>query len=127
MKYHNPAGIAPPMNKYTHGIEVPPDARWVYISGQVGVQPDGVVPDDPVAQARQAWINMIAILEEAGMGMADVVRVNGYATSAEGIAAFREIRNEMVGDPPPASTLIQIAALAAPEWVIEIECVAAKA
>ena len=127
MKYHNPAAIAPPMNKYTQGVEAPPNARWLYISGQIGVMPDGTVPTDPLAQARQAWLNMIAILEEAGMGMADVVRINGYATTDAGVAAFREVRNEMVGDPAPASTLIQIKALADPDWVIEIECVAAKA
>ncbi len=127
MKYHNPASIAAPMNKYSHGVEVPPNARWLYISGQIGVQPDGTIPSDPLAQARQAWLNMIAIVEEAGMGIEDVVRVNGYVTTPEATAAFRDIRNEMVGENPPASTLVQVAALASPGWVVEVECVAAKA
>jgi enamine deaminase RidA (YjgF/YER057c/UK114 family) len=127
MKYHNPASIAPPMNKYSQGVEVPPNARWLYISGQIGVQPDGTIPTDPLAQARQAWLNMIAIVEEAGMGMEDVVRVNGYVTTPDATAAFREVRNEMVGENPPASTLVQVAALASPGWVVEVECVAAKA
>ena len=127
MKYHNPTGIAPPMNKYSHGVEAPPDARWVYVSGQVGVKPDGTTQLTSIGQARQAWVNMVAVLEEAGMGMEDVVRINGYVTGPEAMAAFREVRNEMVGDQDyPASTLIQIAGLAEPAWIIEIECVAAK-
>ena len=125
MKYHNPSSIAPPFNKYSHGVEVPPNARWLYISGQIGVRPDGTVPSDPVDQARQAWLNLIAILADAGMDMSHVVRINGYATNAEGVAAFREIRNEMVGENHPAATLVQIAGLASPDWFIEIEAVAA--
>jgi 2-iminobutanoate/2-iminopropanoate deaminase len=127
MQYHNPSSIAPPLAKYSHGVEAPPNARWLYISGQIGVHQDGTVPEEPIQQARQAWMNMDAILAEAGMGLSDVLRMNAYVTTPEATAAFREIRNEMVGDNPPASTLVQIAALASPGWVVEIECVAAKA
>jgi enamine deaminase RidA (YjgF/YER057c/UK114 family) len=61
------------------------------------------------------------------MGVADIVRINAYVIGAEGIAAFREVRNRMVGDLKPASTLVVVAALASPAWKVEIECVAAKA
>ena len=38
LRPHNPAGIAPPTGLYSHGIEVPPNARWLYITGQVGIE-----------------------------------------------------------------------------------------
>ena len=125
-KAHNPSSIAPPFGRYSHGIEVGPNARWLVAAGQVGVAPDGTTPEDPIEQNRLAWANLTAILEEAGMSRNDIVRINAYVTSTEGVAAFRDVRNEMVGDPPPASTLLVVQALAAPTWGVEIEVIAAK-
>ena len=89
LKSHTPSEIAPPFSPYSHGIEVPPNARWLYVSGQVGVDPDGNIPADPAEQNRLAWANIEAILNSAGMTMADVVRINGFITSADEIGAFR--------------------------------------
>ena len=62
-RFINPPNIAPPLGAYTHAVDAPGDARWLHISGQVGIAPDGSVPDDFAAQANQAWKNLIAILE----------------------------------------------------------------
>lgn len=124
---HNPDGIAPPFSDYSHAIEVGPDARWLYVSGQVGVRPDGTTPEGMAAQCAQTWDNIAAILRSAGMGMSDVVRINGYITDPGGLGAFREARDAAMGGHRPASTLLVVAALAFPELLVEIEVVAAKA
>jgi enamine deaminase RidA (YjgF/YER057c/UK114 family) len=67
---HNPSTVAPPFGAYSHAIEVPPGARWLYVSGQVGVQPDGTLGADAAAQIEWAFRNLVAVLEAAGMGAA---------------------------------------------------------
>lgn len=123
---YNPASIAPPFSNYAHAVEAPGDARWLYISGQLGVAPDGSVPDDFSGQAEQAFRNVIAILEEAGMGIADIVRINSYLTDSENVADYRNIRDRMLDFQATASTMLVVAALAGPQYKIEIEAVAAK-
>jgi enamine deaminase RidA (YjgF/YER057c/UK114 family) len=128
-KVHNPAGIAGPVSPaYSHGIEVPPGARWLTISGQVGVTPDGKIAQGITAQADQAWKNIVAILKSAGMGLEDVVKVTTFLTSKDYIAGAREVRGRyQVEGYRPASTLLVVAGLASPDYLIEIEAVAAKA
>lgn len=127
LKTHNPDTIAPPASIYSHGVEVPPDARWLYVAGQVGVKPDGSMANGIAAQCEQTWRNLIAVLNEAGMGMPDLVRVNGYVTDKAHVAAFREARVPFLGDVRTAFTLVVVEALASDDWLVEIEAVAAKA
>ena len=126
-KTYNPDSIAPPFSNYTHAVEAPGNARWLYISGQLGVTRDGSVPQDFAGQAEQAFRNVIAILEAAGMGVTDIVRVNTYLTNDADIAAYRAIRDRMLENRATASTMLVISALAAPQFKIEIEVVVAKA
>lgn len=126
LKIHNPGTVAPPASIYSHGIEVPPDARWLYVAGQIGVKPDGTMAEGVEAQCKQAWENVIAVLNSADMDISDLVRVNGYVTDENDIAAFREIRVPYLGDTRTAFTLVVVAALAGPDWLVEIDAVAAK-
>ena len=127
LKTYNPAAIAAPFSTYSHGVEAPAAARWLYISGQVGVGPDGTTADGPEAQMETAWRNVLAILESAGMGPDDLVRINGYVTRSEDVGLYRQVRMRMIPDARPASTLIVIAGLVDPNWLVEIEAVAAAA
>src|SRR4051794_20984008 len=77
---HNPAGVAAPFSRYSHGASAPAGARWLHISGQVGATPDGTVPDDPERQMELAWDNLLAVLADAGMAVADLVKVDGFIT-----------------------------------------------
>jgi 2-iminobutanoate/2-iminopropanoate deaminase len=122
-----PRGIHPPAANYSHATAVPPNARWLYLSGQVGVAPDGAIPDDVAAQAELCFANIEAILREAGMTPADLVRLTTYLIDARDRAAYMAVRDRCVGSPPPGSTLLVIAALADPRYRIEIEAVAARA
>ena len=127
-KRHNPKTVHPPAGKYSHGVEVPAGARLLYVAGQVGARPDGTTAPSEAAQCEQAWANVKAVLEAAGMTLADVVKFNAYITRADLIPVYRDARDRVLGNTPPAaSTLVVVAALANPAWVVEIECVAAKA
>ena len=123
---HNPKDIAPPSGKYTHGIATPAGARWLHISGQIGSAADGTVPSGIEEQVENCWKNIRAILADAGMGMDDVVKVTAFLTKAENIGPYREARDRIVGDARPASTLVVVSSLVRPEWLCEVEAVAAK-
>ncbi len=126
MKVHNPAAVhtAP---TYSHGIEVPPNARWLYISGQVGAGKDGKPLDGIEAQTKQAFENLKAILASAGMSFTDTVKVTSYLINEDLIDGFRKVRAEQMGDHKPAATLVIARRLAQPGWLVEVEAIAAKA
>jgi len=126
MKVHNPSNVAPGTG-YSHGIELAPNERILYIAGQLGVSPDGKMGEGIQAQAEQAWKNIGNILAAAGMGFQNLVKVNHYITRKEDLAAYREVRARFLGDNKPASTLLVISALAREGAVVEVEAVAAKA
>jgi enamine deaminase RidA (YjgF/YER057c/UK114 family) len=123
----NPSTIAPPGGRYTHAIEVPPGARWLVVSGQVGVAPDGSTPGDIGGQTENCFRNIGAILESAGMSLADVVKITVFLTREDDIAGFRAARDRMIVEARPASTLVVVSQLVRPEWRVEIEALAAKA
>lgn len=125
MKIYNPAAIAAP-GGYSHGIEIPPPSRLLYIAGQLGIDRDGKVVGDFPAQAEQALRNLEAVLAEAGMGFGDLVKINTYLTRREDIADYRTVRTRLLGAVKPTSTLLVISALAREGALIEIEGVAAR-
>ncbi len=122
---HNPETVAPPANLYSHAVEVPPGARWLYLAGQVGIRPDGSFAKDFQEQHRQVWRNVIAILDDRGMGVEDIVKVVVYARKEEDVRYLREGRAEFVGEYYPASTWC-VTGLARAEWLVEMDVVAAK-
>ena len=126
MRRLNPSSIHPPFARYAHGVEIDPGATYVFCSGQLGVGRDGVVPEAVDAQARLCFRAIIAILGEAGMTMADVVRLNAYVSAAEYLSGYMKVRDEFVSSPPPASTLLVVQGFSRPEFKVEIEAVAAK-
>jgi enamine deaminase RidA (YjgF/YER057c/UK114 family) len=121
-----PDAISPPLANYSHATEVPPNARWLYVSGQLGIAPDGSVPETSVAQAEVCFANLLAILSEAGMGTPDLVRLNAYLVDPDDLGAYMAVRDRHVAKPPPASTLLIVHALARPQFKIEIEAIAAQ-
>jgi len=127
LKVHNPRSITAPIGTYSHGIEVPPGARWLYVAGQVGVRPDGSVPASIEEQTEAVWQNILAVLADAGMGIGDVVKITSFLTRHENFARFAQVRAKFLGSHRPASTLLVISSLARPEFLVEVEAIAAKA
>ena len=79
--------------------------------------------DDAAAQTRQIFVNMERILEAAGAGFGDVLRVTIYLTDIDDRAIINPVREEYFGDTRPASTLIGINELAVPGMKVEIEAI----
>jgi enamine deaminase RidA (YjgF/YER057c/UK114 family) len=127
MKTYNPGTVFAPTGPFSHGLETPAGARWLHISGQIGVAPDGKVPADFEAQAMQCWRNVKAVLAAAGMGVENLVKCTHFLTRAEDVAAYGKIRARELGEARPASTLLVINALARPGLLVEVEAIAAKA
>ncbi len=126
VKLHTPTSIAAPASRYSHGAEAGPNARWLHISGQVGTNTDGSIAEGIEAQTHRVWQNTLAVLDAAGMGVNDIVKVNTLLMDRADLAMMREIRDSYLGDHPAASTLFVVAALAHPDWLIEMETIAAK-
>jgi enamine deaminase RidA (YjgF/YER057c/UK114 family) len=127
-----PSGLAAPLARYSHAVEVEGARRLVFVSGQLAVAPDGSVPEGVEAQAELIFANVSKILAEAGMGMGDVVRVNAFVTAREHMAGYMRARDNAMragavgGGPPPASTLVIVSGFTRPEFLVEVEVVAAR-
>jgi 2-iminobutanoate/2-iminopropanoate deaminase len=122
----NPKGIQAPFGRYSHGVAVAPGARTVFCSGQLGIAPDGTVPESVSAQAEICFENIKAILGEAGFSLANLVRLNAFVTRREHMAEYMAVRDRYVTEPPPASTLMIVSGFTRPELLVEVEAIAAK-
>lgn len=121
-----PEKMPPPLGLYAHGVEIPEDAKITFTAGQVGIDFDGNIPDDFAAQACNAWENCLAILEHNRLRISDVVKINHFITDAANLPAYNPIRAEYLGENRPASTLLIVAGLADPKFLIEVEMIAAS-
>ena len=121
----NPPQIHPPFAPYSHGIVVPAGQRLVFCSGQLGIAADRLVPSDCDGQTRICFDNIAAILAEAGMSLGNIIRINAYVTGREHLPAYMAVRNGLFAEPYPASTLMIVSGFARPEFVVEIEAIAA--
>ena len=124
---HNPDAIAAAFSSYSLAVEAPAQARWLHVSGQVGVAPDGSLAEGPEAQMETAFRNILAILGSAGMGPHDLVKITVFLTRSEDVGLYRNVRDRMLAGATPASTLLIISALASLDWLVEIEAIAAAA
>ncbi len=122
---HNPAGVAAPFSRYSHGASAPAGARWLHISGQVGATPEGTVPEDPERQMELAWDNLLAVLADAGMAVTDLVKVDGFIVRPDLLPLYRTVRERRLAGHATASTLVIVAGLVVPSLLVEIQAVAA--
>lgn len=124
----NPGGIMPPFNNaYSHGIVIPANARVLHTAGQIGARADGSVSDRIEDQAEQVWLNLLAILQGAGMGVSDIVKLTAYVVGEQNYPAYAAARSRHIGEHKPASTAICVPRLLKPEWLLEVELIAARA
>jgi 2-iminobutanoate/2-iminopropanoate deaminase len=111
-----------PISHYTDAVRA---GTLLFVSGCVPVDADGrLVGGDVVAQAKQVFANVGAILEAGGATFADVVKVTVYLTDIEDRSRINPVREEVFGDARPASTLVEVSALAIPGAKLEVEAVA---
>ena len=120
----NPSALRPPSG-YAYAVEVRDAYRRLSIAGQVGVRPDGSLPESGEEQIAQAWANVLTILAAAGMTTANLVKTTVYLTERSLLGPFRAERARVLGDTVPASTLVFVSGLVDPRMVVEIEAEAA--
>jgi len=87
--------------------------------------PDGNMAKGFELQAEWAWKNIITILQDANMTADNLVNYTTYLTRAEDVANYRAVRDRFIGSAKPTSTLLIISGLASPDWLVEVEAVAA--
>ncbi|QCI64318.1 RidA family protein [Phreatobacter stygius] len=121
-----PAAMPAPFAKYSHAVIVPAGTRMLFCSGQLGVSADGTIPEDAGAQADLCFTAIGHMLEDAGMGFADIVRINAFVTDRAHMAGYMASRDRHMPNPPPASTLMIVTGFTRPEFKVEVEIVAAK-
>jgi 2-iminobutanoate/2-iminopropanoate deaminase len=100
----------------------------IYVSGQIAYDSNGklVGEDDMKAQTRQVFENIRNVLESAGSGLKDIVKINTYITDGSKFMDMLAVRSEIFGNDPPASTAVVVAGLAFPALLIEVEAIAIK-
>lgn len=125
-KTFNPSSVRKPFGAYNHGLLVPPGASLLVTSGQLGIGTDEKIPPDITSQAELCFKAIGAILGEAGMTYADVIRISGFVTSREDFPAYMAVRDRFTLDPKPVSTLIVIGGFTRAEFLVEVEVTAAK-
>jgi 2-iminobutanoate/2-iminopropanoate deaminase len=117
------AGLAEPISHYTDAVKA---GGLLFLSGLVPVDEQGaLVGEDAAEQARQVFRNMELVLEAAGCGFDDVVKVTHFLLDIDDRPAINPVRMEFFGEARPASTLVEVSALAVPGALLEIEAVAA--
>jgi len=118
---HSPKVSRPAV--YSQAIKA---GNLLFIAGQTAVDAQGniVGVGDPAAQARQVYENITALLEAAGASWQNVVKITTYLTDMRHSDAIREVRQRYLPEPPPASTSVQVVALARPQYLLEVEAIA---
>ena len=123
----NPETVAPPIGSYSHVVRVETDgAAWIHVSGQIALAPDGTLvgENDLPAQAEQVFENLSRILEASGATFDDVVKIQTYLTTLDGLQGMRDVRSRYSPGDPPASTAVRISELLDPGALIEVDVVA---
>jgi 2-iminobutanoate/2-iminopropanoate deaminase len=117
---NNPSTVRAPTG-YTHAHLIEGEHRRLIISGQVGMALDGSVPATGEGQIAQALANLRAVLEANGMSVTNLVKTTVFLTDRALLPSFRAARDAVYGGHAPCSTLLFVAGLADPRFVVEVE------
>lgn len=126
VSYSNPAGVHAPLGLYSHTVTVPEGTELIFLSGQVGVRPDGSVPTTMEEQADQVFGNIIALLKAHGLEASSIVKLTTFMVAGHDGDAVRAARLKHLGSHRPASTAVFVSQLVDPAWFVEIDAVAAN-
>ncbi len=124
----NPDTVPKPYkNRFSHGKLIPAGAEWLFTAGQTGRNLEGEIGKDIEEQADWAMKNLHSIIKEGGMEGEDVVKMTIYYLDPAHLPVIVAARNRYFGeDFRPASTAVGVSALARPEYLVEVEAIAAR-
>ena len=121
-----PEGVARPASAYHHAFLIRGLSDLMTLSGQLGEREDGSCPADAGEQARIAWRNVRRVLQAGDLDLEHVVKVTSYVVGRENIAAYVAAHKEILGDLMPPWTLVVVEALGNPEYLVEVDVMAAR-
>jgi enamine deaminase RidA (YjgF/YER057c/UK114 family) len=125
-RFFNPPTVVAPASLYSQAAEHSLTGRRLVISGQIGMKLGGILAEGLEAQMETAWDNVIAILRHTDMTVNDLVKVTVYVTVPGSVGVYREVRDRKLAGHAPASTYLEVAGLARPDLLAEIEAEAVK-
>ena len=117
-------GSPPVEGSYPQAVEVTAPTRWLYLSGQIPVAPDGSLAADFTGQCDQVWTNIETQLAAAGMTLDNLVKVTTFLSDRAFAEQNRAVRLRRLAGRQPALTVI-VTGLFDAAWLVEIEAVAA--
>ncbi len=125
-KQLNPDTVTKPASNYAQAVTHKAAAERIVISGQIGVTKDGAIVKELGPQMDQAWANLFAILAAGGYKKTDLVRIVIYMTAPADIPLYRATRDRVLEGHSCATTFVQVAGLAHPDLLFEVEGEAVK-
>lgn len=125
-KTHNPDSMLEPQGPYSQGIEIPPNSRLLIVSGQTAGRKDGTIPATIEEQSEVVWTRISAVLNSAGMGVTNIVKVNSYLRRREDVPAYAKVRARYLGMHRPAALGLVVSELFRAEYLLEVEVIAAQ-
>jgi enamine deaminase RidA (YjgF/YER057c/UK114 family) len=123
-EFLDPDGVHAPVGPYSHTAVVAPNAKLLFIAGQVGMRPDGSIPTAFAEQAEVTFANLRACLAAHGLRERAVVRLGVFVVPGQDFAVLRAVRERHFGAHRPVSTTVYVPQLASPKFLIEVEAVA---
>jgi 2-iminobutanoate/2-iminopropanoate deaminase len=125
-EFNNPSTLAPPVGAYSHAGWIKAGSDVLFIAGQVGLRPDGTLPDSFADQADEVFANVARVLSGSGLKPMHLVKMNLFVVYGQPANVVRDARRKHFGDIRPASTFIYVPQLVEPKYLIEVEGVAAR-
>ena len=122
----NPETVHKPVAPYVHQIEVTGPTKWLTLSGQLGMEVDGTVPESPLEQLQLALDNIKRNLASAHMQVEDLTKMVFYLVGDFEAERRRAIIGNFLGEHLTCTTMIYVVALAAPIYKVEIDAWACK-
>jgi len=122
----DPPTIAPPVGSYSHCARITAETEFIFLSGQVGLRPDGSLPQTIEEQAIETFKNIVRALEANGMTLANLAKINTFMVQGHAVEGMRAARAAVLGDARPASTTVFVPQLVDPRHLIEVEAVFAR-
>lgn len=125
-EFNNPTGVAAPVGAYSHAGWIRAGSDVLFIAGQVGVSPEGVLGETFHQQTEETFANIARILSGNGLKPMHLVKLNVFVVYGQPVNVVREARRKCLGDIRPASTFIYVPQLMEPKYLIEVEGVASR-
>ena len=122
-----PRDVHAPLAAYSHQVELPPGQRALVLAGQIGMRPDGTLPDDPIEQLEEALRNVERNLAAADFAIGDLVKLTTYVVGEMDGERRRAAIGAWLGEHRPAMTFLYVAGLASPALRVEVDAWAARA